>query len=91
MKFNITNLKFKGIDDKEFDQQTTDNLHKQIANTIFNSARTIPVHEAAKRMYKGEEVELSDDSVAEIKQIIEQNPFKLFVQIPLTELLTPKN
>lgn len=88
---DLKKIIFKGIDDQPLNEDTQTHLRQQIANVLFNGARTVPVHEASKALYKGESVELEENSWQEAKEILQNNPFKLFVQIPLNEFLNQLN
>jgi len=59
------------------------NLHEQIGNQLYRTAQTIPVAEAARVLFRGEYVEVNEDSINEIIRLLEH----YFIPIVNTSLM----
>lgn len=50
-------------------------LSKQIGNTLYTQGKDVSICECGKKIYYGEEVELTEEQKAFIRQSIEQFPY----------------
>lgn len=84
MKFNTKDVQFTDVDGNPL---LINDIHKTVANILFNNAQSIDVHEAAIALNKDEEIEISESAKAEIIAIVEQAPLYMFVKKPLVDYL----
>ena len=75
-KINLTAITFKP---SLGGQEVTENLQKNIAEAIYQSANSLAQHSFAQRLYEAEgEIEASEEEVGFIKGIL--SGYKYFVQ-----------
>ena len=77
MKFDIEKIKIKDIEGNEM--QVPD-LHKALANVIFNRAETVDVHTFSVELNKTGEAEISEQTAQTVAAIIGDSQMYYFVK-----------
>lgn len=76
MKINLTKVTFKPT---IAGQEVTQDLHKEIAETIYQNANTLAAHKFALALYDAEgEIEVTEEDIKHIKSVLPG--FKYFAQ-----------
>lgn len=82
MKINFSKVIIKNIKG-----ELIENIHQVIGGMIYERTKDLSLVELAIKIYKGEEVELSQLQVEEIKRLINENATQAFVKKALLEYI----
>jgi hypothetical protein len=66
MKYDLSKFKPVGVDDKEVDGK----ICEALGNAVFNGTDDLGIREIARLIYKGKEVDISDNQMEKIKTIL---------------------
>jgi len=81
MKYNFSNIKLIDIEGNEVKDNS---LPKVIGNAIYSNTKDLGMVDIARDIYKGEEVELDEKQIEEVKTIVSAS-FAAFAQIAILD------
>ena len=69
MKLDLTKVEIKDLDGKKIEKH---DIHKIVANLMYQSTKNLDMVELAREINQGKEVELKKDELEELKTLITQ-------------------
>ncbi len=88
MKYDFTKIELIGIDDKVIAKAE---FHKTMGNALHAYASDVEFVEIAKAIWRGEEVELTDKQLEEVRKVINGPNIALYARKAFNDFINKSN